>query len=190
MATLSPPQRHTRHHSWPPFKLHSFTHHTPARTIDEDPFAFFLSASNDLDGFPDEHITADIEPTPRSRSLSPFPCRRTQDEESPEISSTTTIAKLKRWIEKMERRYFHRRPTLLPEPEFKISPVRTPPKSPSSPQARGRLDARTRPNSRATRAMRSHSGRPRVWREPNEDIWTVMEEQEDIGRGITTSAAT
>jgi len=186
MMTKFSTSRHRRHHSWPPFQLHSFTHNT---TIDENPFAFFLSASDDLDDFSDEHIRADIDQRPRSRSLSPFVFRKAKDNRTFEISSTTAISKLKRWIEKMERRYFHRRHVLLPQPEFKVSPTKAPQNSPSSPQMRGRMNARTRPNSRANRAMRSHSGRPRIWREPDEDIWTVMEEQEEIGLGITNSWA-
>lgn len=187
MSTVFLASRHKRHHSWPPFPLHASK---STSRIDENPFAFFISTSDDVDGLADEHITADIELEPRSRSLSPFHLHRWTVEKSAEPGSDRTgFTKLKRWIAKMEKRYFHRR-MISPPPVLVVSPVRVPqnsPNSPNSPNARGRNGLRGSPRGRASGTIRSHSRKPRVWREPGEDMWPLEEEQEDLGLGISVS---
>ena len=173
---------HKRHHSWPPFRLHHFHQ---KKDIDDDPFAFFLSSANDGEQYVVDYMNAGTEtfsPSPRPRSLSPARFRKSSHKShgSPTISA---VLKLKKWIEKMEARYRHRRSSLSPEDmlstEFPSPPM------PLSPQLRGRRTARRVSKSVGDRMVRSHSGRPRVWIEPSRGIWPVMEEQEDIGLGIS-----
>ena len=174
---------HKRHHSWPPFKVHVF-HHTP-KDINENPFEFFLSASDDPDELLDD-ITAGIDIVPRSRSLSPLRLPSHGEVRPITQAASTSLAKLKKWIERMERRYFHHAQLLPPAPEIPTSPMLSPPPhSPSSPQPRGRRNNRGSPKGSRDRAIRSHSGKPRVWKEPGQDIWPVVEEQEEIGLGIS-----
>lgn len=183
-------RHHNRRHSWPPLRLQVFK---PNPVIDENPFAFFISApEEDLDTFTDD---AGIENTPpRSRSLSPFH-RHTSNPSSPVVSaaSTNPLIRLKRWIERMERRYFHRQPASPDSPSTspdvrRLSPTQPVPipNSPGSLDLRGRESYRLSPPGSRQGAVRSHSGRPRVWRGPSQDIWPVMEEQElEMGLGIS-----
>lgn len=178
--------RHRRHHSWPPFRLQTFAQ-TPS--IDEDPFAFFISASGDLEGLADDHITADIE-SARPRSLSPFHLVRRKEPKAPELSSTTAVSKLRRWIHRLERRYFKYFPQFQPKPStspptFTISPTKAPHNSPISPNIRGRSSSRGATRRFGDNALLSHSPRPRVWKEPSGSIYPVLEEQEDVGLGIS-----
>lgn len=176
--------RHKRSHSWPPFRLH---HVQPNKNIDENPFAFFVSAPEDAEAVPQDSFAAGIEETPRARSLSPFLTRRRPTE--PDLAALTAesnIAKLKKWILKMERRYFnHKLPNHLGVPEN--SPASPLHHSPGSPQLRGRGNTRGSPRALAsrTRGTRSHSAKPRAWREPAEYMWPVPEEQEEVGLGIS-----
>ena len=176
---------HKRSHSWPPFRLH---HAQPKKTIDENPFAFFVSAPEDGEAVPEDSLAAGIEETPRARSLSPFLTRRKPIE--PDLAALTAeshIAKLRKWIVKMERRYMnHKLPNHLSVPEN--SPASPLQQSPGSPQLRGRGNTRGSPRTLAsrTRGTRSHSAKPRVWREPAEYMWSVPEEQEEVvGLGIS-----
>ena len=170
-----------RRHSWPAFKVHVFHH--PPKDINENPFEFFLSASDDPDEVLDD-ITAGIENVPRPRSLSPL-LLPTHDEERPfRSSASTSLAKLKKWISRMERRYLHHT-HLLPPPTPVAPLLLAPPSSPGSPQSRGRRHSRGNLNGGRDDTIRSHSGKPRVWREPSQDIWPVLEEHEDVGLGIS-----
>ena len=189
--TLKAPsgRHHQRSHSWPPFHLHA----TPQKkSIDDDPFAFFISASDGPVIFPDDSTAAGIEPSPRARSLSPFLSRTHHEPNLAALTAASRIAKLKKWIIKMERRYLNYKPPSpsgvpqnSPASPLQRSPAPPLPRSPASPQIRGRGNTRGSPRSLASRGTRSHSARPRVWREPSGDIWTVLEEQEDVGLGIS-----
>lgn len=53
-----------------------------------------------------------------------------------------------------------------------------------SPPLRGRRPTRSNRRRYGDKAVRGHSQRARVWKAPDEDIWPVPEEQEDVGLGI------
>ena len=181
-TTLLHRAHHKRHHSWPPFRLH---HSHQKKEIDEDPFAFFLSTANDGEQYVVDYMNADIatfSPSPRPRSLSPAKLRK-HSRKSLGSPTVNAILKLKKWIEKMETRYRHRRPSPSTE-ESLYTEFPTPP-MPISPTLRGRRTARRVSQSVGNRTVRSHSERPRVWIEPSYGIWPVMEEQEDVGLGIS-----
>lgn len=175
-------RQHRRRHSWPPLRMHVFKH---AHDIDQNPFAFFLSTTDGFDDDDAEDLTAGIGEAPRARSLSPLHFGATATTPNLE-SAKSPIAKLKRWIERMERRYVHRGHTSSPEERIASPAIPIPSTgSPRSPVSRGRRDDRLSPSLVAKRDVRSHSGRPRVWREPDWDIWPVAEEQEEYGLGIS-----
>ncbi|MCJ1421839.1 hypothetical protein MMC32_008206 [Xylographa parallela] len=172
---------HRRSHSWPPFRVHSLER---PKDIDENPFAFFITATRDSNEIPEDPMSAGIEKTPRSRSLSPL---RLRVKHNPDLASLTVpnpFSRLKRWIQKMEKQYFHQG-QLSPLEVPQNTPVSLLPRSPISTPSRGRGNIRGSPRSLRSPDSRSHSGRPRVWREPSEDIWPVVEEQEEIGLGIS-----
>lgn len=200
---LRPGRRHSRRHSWPPFRPYTCN---ATNTIDEDPFSFFVSDAPPLNEDLFGHLTADIERSPRSRSLSPFRFRHWRKRSSPEDPSVTAIRRLKGWIARMEQRYFQhpRRRALSPSParlsdsspeptspqsspssiSFSIpSPPQTPsPRSPPLPRGR---TTQVRPNLSRQRVIRSHSAKPRVWKLPAEEIWPLAEELEEIGLGLS-----
>lgn len=163
--------------------MHVFKH---AHEIDQNPFAFFLSETDNLDDDA-EDLTAGVGEESRARSLSPLHLGTTAT--SPILESAKApVAKLKRWIERMERRYIHRGHASSHEEPIASPAIPIPipsPGSPKSPISRGRRDGRLSPSHITKREVRSHSGRPRVWREPGWDIWPVAEEQEEYGLGIS-----
>lgn len=178
---ILPSSHHRRSHSWPPFRVHALHF---SKSIDENPFAFFISTSDSVDDVSEESMSAGIEQMPRSRSLSPLHIHRNRDPDLTSLTAPSPFLKLKKWIQRMERQYFHRgllSPTEVPQ-NTPLSPLQ---RSPVSPQSRGRGNFRGSPKSPKSPNSRSHSGRPRVWREPSEGIWPVVEEQEDIGLGIS-----
>lgn len=191
-------KHHSRRHSWPPLRLSNFHH---KKDINDDPFSFFISPSDDSATFIFDHMNADIEPETRSRSLSPSMIHN-----KGKILKSPTMTKLRKWVEKMEARYLHtRRSSTSKVPSLLITPPESPmtgikrPASPEplepviemdyapvSPPLRGRRSHRTARRPYGNRMVRSHSKRARVWREPGEDIWPVMEDDaEDIGLGIS-----
>ena len=193
----------TRRYSWPPLKLIK-----PRREkdIDEDPFSHFLTPINyDHARAWDDYMEADIERESRPKSLSPCTMQNRD-----KVLQGPAIRKLKSWIQRMEARYVYRRtPDTMIEEEASLP---TPPNSPVqlqssinkrvafvemetgpnfdmcnitiSPPLRGRRPARSTRRRYGDKVVRSHSKRARVWKEPDEDIWSVPEEQEDIGLGI------
>ena len=177
-------RNHRRRHSWPPLHIHVFKHH---KEIDENPFAFFISPPEDSGGGIADDLSAGIEVGRRPRSLSPL---HVKEKPVSNLRSTplSPRAVLVRWIEKMEKRYVHKRRASDEEPPKPTSlvPTRSPP-APPSPQMRGRAVQQHSPNSSSGRQIRSHSGRPRIWRSPPSGIWTLEEEkeQEEHGLGIS-----
>ncbi|KAI4155921.1 MAG: hypothetical protein LQ340_000647 [Diploschistes diacapsis] len=195
---------HRRNHSWPPFKLH-----VPHRKhIDEDPFSFFISDTGSARSMID-HMNADIDTDLRSRSHSP----RMAHNKARLLASPTgkSILKLKKWVEKMEVRYFRSRSPDAPSPAavpYIVGPDADTPrpnlKRPASPEEleeiarsvpisispplRGRRARRTSRRPYGNRMVRSHSKRARAWREPDEEIWPVLEEDEEVGLGISVWA--
>ena len=172
-----------KRHSWPPLrKPRAFF---LDESIDENPFAYFISPAEDRDVFTNSHLAADIDDRRRSRSLSPAH-RGGLSALAATAAASSPTAKLKKWIERMELRCLRRSPSASEIP----MPSPNPPKplqayQTVSPPVRGRRDIRSSSRRRVNRNTRSHSRRPRVWREPSKDIWPVSEEGEEIGLGIS-----
>ena len=169
----------TRRHSWPPFPVHIFRH---SHDIDENPFEFFISAPENIDI--EDDLRAGIDEAPHAPSLSPFHFR-IKSPSSPVLEHTKSpIVKLKRWIERMERRYRHR--PVMVEPASSPTVPEPASNQPDVTSVRGRQNSRLSPPDGARRSIRSHSARPRVWIRPGEDIWPVLEEEQDeVGLGIS-----
>lgn len=185
-----------RRHSWPPFKtLH--TSFGGDDKIDDNPFAYFISPIEDQEAFVGSNLTAGITQRPRTRSLSPF---HSQFHSSP-LSTPLEwrpLVILRKLIRRLEAR---RHPTCRhpspsqpqtrapPPPDSYLKPPPSPASPPSpqvSPRIRGRRVLPSSEGSSRIRQGRSHSERPRIWREPGEDLWTLAEEGEEVGLGITT----
>lgn len=164
-----------KRNSWPPLRIPRKFYMD--EKIDEDPFAYFISPAEDRDVFFESNLAAGIDRNRTSRSLSPSDHKHRRNRIS--VAKSPTF-KLKRWIEKMERQYFHRG-----SPSHRVAPPE-PPKPPEtvSPPLRGRRDRRTGSSDRVTNNIKSPQRRPRAWREPSIDIWPVLEEAEDVGLGI------
>ncbi|CAF9927024.1 MAG: hypothetical protein GOMPHAMPRED_004295 [Gomphillus americanus] len=184
-----------RRYSWPPFKL-SFT--TKKKDIDEDPFSYFMEPLVDESPLNSANVGSNI----RSRSLSP----RTASNKD-KVLKSPVISRLRQWVQNMEVRYLHvNRGPLSDEITQLPTPPRTPSPSPSSkrpaspeeepemmldviditssPSQRGRRRTRTARRQYGDRTVRSHSKKARVWREPDSDLWSVLEEPDDVGLGI------
>ena len=185
--------------SWPQLRrLHRSQVHEP---IDSDPFAYFVSPAEDRMLYVEGSLTAGINIRTRSRSLPTFHPRKPRIILSMSTSSRSPTARLKKWIERMEKQYFHHsyrhhRDADLPDPIIRVIEPRPKPSIPGtepvvitiSPPLRGRGDVRTGSAQRRARDNgRTPPRRPRVWREPSADIWTVAEEDEEArsGLGIT-----
>lgn len=172
-----------KRHSWPPLRKPRAFYFD--KSMDEDPFAYFISPAGDRDVFFNSHLAADISPKRKSRSLSPAHHSDLTILNAATAASSPT-AKLKRWIEKMELRCFHRSPAM----SERLMPSPDPPRAPeimqtSSPPVRGRRNIRVGSRQRVGNNGRSKPRRPRVWREPSKDIWPVSEEgEEEFGLGI------
>ena len=176
-----------KRHSWPP--LHHKKHRASyfREEVDEDPFSYFVSDPAESSEAFLSGMAAGIDETPRARSCSPAHRNLLMSTSVP--SSPTT--RLKKWIERMELLCFHRsprssppiiqRPMPSPEPFRPSTMLMT-----SSPPVRGRRDSRVGSTHRVTANGRSKPRRPRAWRAPSGDIWTVDEEKEgeDVGLGI------
>ena len=172
-----------RSHSWPPLHIHVFKQH---KEIDENPFSFFISPPEDSRGSIADDLSAGIEDGRRRRSLSPLHIKE-KPVSSLRSHPLSPRAVLTRWIEKMETRYVHKRRASdeeLPKPSALIPlrpspPIPTlSPTAPLSPHMRGRAVKQQTPNGSPRRQIRSHSGKPRIWRSPPSGIWTLAEEKE------------
>lgn len=184
-----------RRHSWPPFKTLQTTS-GGGEQIDDNPFAYFISPVEDREDFVETHLTAGITVQPRPRSLSPFRQFHLSPLSAPPEWRPLVI--LRRLIRRLEARRYSTRRKLSPShpqtqaaspPDFYLQPhpsSASPPSPQVSPRSRGRRDLPSSVGSSRIRQVRSHSGRPRIWREPGEDLWTLAEEGEEVGLGITT----
>ena len=188
-------------HSWP--SPSTFATGTDSERIDDDPFAHFVSLSTDqVLSLEDKEFSADIAPSRsamrRSHSLSPDPqrARRFLIQHGPASSPSF---KLKRWIKRMEQQYRHHDIDVEPE-VIEITPRNVQQADdlasaeqdgmcgsvdeekvqsrPISPPLRGRKEFRIGSGRRTVRR------RPRAWRAPSEDLWTVTEELEGDGMGL------
>lgn len=184
-----------RRHSWPPLKP-SQTTFGGGDQIDDNPFAYFISPTEDH-VFVESYLTAGITQQPRTRSLSPFRCQSHNSSLSapPEWRPLVILRKLLRRLE--ARRDSTHRELSPPQPQRRAAPPpnlylqpqplpASPPSPQTSPRMRGRRDLPSSVGSSKIRQVRSHSGRPRIWREPSEDLWPLAEEGEDVGLGITS----
>ena len=187
-------------HSWPQLPK---VHRTKAeKPIDSDPFAYFVSPEEDPMLYIEGSFMAGISTkarSRRSRSLSPIRSRKPRIEVSISFTSKSPTAKLKRWIERLEKQYLHRSDRYADKPDPIIKVIRPRPKPavphtepvviPISPPVRGRRDARTGSGQRRNgNNGRTPPRRRRVWREPSAGIWSVAEEEEEggiSGLGIT-----
>jgi hypothetical protein len=165
-------------HSWPPSgKSRSFQ---IDKKMDEDPFAYFISPADDRDVDFDIDLEAGIRDGRwRSRSSSPRDSRRNRKfRKASSHAADAPTSSFKRWIERMEKQYFHRRPSShtvpLPGPLTSHPP-------PTSPPLRGRPCHRAGTAQHVPQLRRTPARRPRSWREPSLEIWPVLEEQEDGG---------
>lgn len=177
-------RHHHKRHSWPPLRRSKPLY--LEESIDADLFAYFISPTEWSDA------DAGIQSKPRSRSLPPFR-RRSLIPLSISANGESPTARLKRWIERMEKQYFHLTQSGLPPPEIilvepnsppVISPT-TPITIPRSPPVRGRRDVRSTSSQRVQPNSKTPPRRPRVWREPSSAIWSVAEEDEEVGLGIS-----
>ena len=175
-----------KRHSWPPLHKKPRTSYFE-QAIDDDPFSYFVSDPSENNDVYLNGMRAGIDDTPRSRSYSP---RHRATLMSAVVHSSPTN-RLKKWIEKMELRCFHRSPRKsppviqrpMPSPE-PFAPSKIP--LTSSPPVRGRRDIRVGSAHRVAANGRSKQRRPRAWRAPSAEIWPVIEEKEgeSIGLGI------
>ena len=151
----------------------------------------------------------------RARSLSPHrtPARPPYDAPAPTSPTAQAVRRLRAWMQRMEARYWsHRRApddddgSGAPTPSRKRKAASPPSDvemadgsgsgsgsgsddaAPGSP-ARGRKTLRrSRGSVGGGGGVRSHSRKPRVWRSPPPEMWTVVEEEredEAMGLGIT-----
>ena len=174
-----------KRHSWPPMSKGKPP--SDAASIDADPFAYFVSPLEE------SYSDAGIGIRSRSHSLPPF-CRRTRASLFTTKKAKSPAAKLKYWIKKMEKLYAHRSASAPPTPVIVVIEPRSPQArqesnpggATRSPVSRGRGNTRQTSGQRVAANGRTPPRRPRVWREPSSDIWSVAEENEEIGLGITT----
>lgn len=164
-------------HSWPP--LCEPRPFASDKKIDDDPFAYFVSPIEDRDVFFEADFAAGIRDNRcKSRSLSPaYPSRTHKFRKAWSHLADSPTSTFKRWIDRMEKQYFHRAPTN----HTLHLPVSSelPPPPPISPPLRGRPYYRTGASQRGTHTTGSSPRRrPRSWREPSIGIWPVLEEQE------------
>lgn len=175
-----------KRHSWPPLrKPRSFF---AEDNIDQDPFAYFISSSEDRDAFVDNDLTAGIDRKRRAHSLSPN-LHKTRTLSLAVAAASSPTMKLKKWIQRMELRCFHRSPPIMQRPmPSPDTPTLSQMPQTVSPPARGRRDFRVG----SSRNHNGHGGRrsarpQRVSRAPSGDIWTIAEEgdsKDELGLGI------
>lgn len=168
-----------KRHSWPP--LHATMSSRASPSINQDPFAHFISPVVDEESNLQVDLTAGITNRRRSRSLPPFiPSPKPSQ---PAIDKAKRrIAKLKKWIERMQMSYFHHS---CPN-NMTTSPPPAQPKTLEEllPTERGR-DVRLKATSRRRADARTPPRKPRAWIPPSDKIWPVTEETEDVGLGIS-----
>ena len=174
-----------KRHSWPSSaKSHA---NVLDEAVDDNPFSYFVSEPPKNSEACLGGTTAGIDNIPRSRSYSP---RYRVALVSSFVTSSPTN-RLKRWIAKMEFRYFRGSPSgnsstsqsPMPSSEsFQLSRSSVTP----SPQMRGRQDARVGSMRPIKTTGRSRPRRPKAWRAPSADLWPVVEdnEEERVGLGI------
>lgn len=171
-----------KRHSWPPLRMSRTSY--LKESIDQDPFAYFVSPASDRDVYFNDTLSAGIDTRRRSKSHSP-PSHSDHFVRFSAIRASSPTAKLKKWIERMELRCFHRSANTVERPGSSpdlLRPLETP--SPISSIIGGKEGARSSSSLCLSPNGRSRPRRPRSWREPSQGIWPVAEEAEEIGLGI------
>lgn len=148
--------------------------------IEEDPFGYILSPS----------LSAGIRNDKSPRSPSPFWIKASSTSKSSFSSYDRRLAKVRRWILRIESWYFrrggrvprsgkqdHQDQTSNPAKSSIIADDGT--RSTWTGQFRGRSNARTSSANRDDHMMRPIPGRQHLWRKPSESLWPVLEESED-----------
>ncbi|KAL8933646.1 MAG: hypothetical protein Q9216_006274 [Gyalolechia sp. 2 TL-2023] len=158
------------------------THHsrTPA-SIDQDPFAYFVSSTQEQEGVLQTSLTAGIAGPRRPRSL-PSIRPRTRHGRAVKDKARSRVEKLKKWIERMQIVYLHHNTaegTTDPPPP----PVPLETLDDLMAAERGR-DIQSVATSRVRAKTRTPPRKPRAWRQPSDHIWPVAEEAEEVGLGI------
>lgn len=167
-----------KRHSWPSLRVTKSPR--SSKPIDQDPFAYFVSPVLDEESVIQFRLSAGITNPRRSRSLPSFRLKSGRGQTATD-RARRRVAKLKKWIERMQLAYFHHR-TLVPA----TSPTPPVPQMMAEePIAidRGR-DTQVIATSRIRAQTRTPPRKPRVWRQPSDNIWPVAEEMEEVGLGI------
>ncbi len=168
-------------HSWPPLQANKSSR-APPPPINQDPFAHFISPVLDDESDLQTNLGAGITNRRRSRSLPSF--RPKPKSVQPAMDkSKRRIAKLKKWIERMQMSYFH---YSSPDNLTSIAPPPAQPKTLQEllPIERGRVEQFTA-TSRKRAKTRTPPRMPRAWRQPSDNLWPVTEEEENVGLGIS-----
>ena len=194
-------------HSWPPLTR---LRPSPSGDLDADPFSYFISHELSTNQQVDINIPPPISTSRRTRSM-PLLQRRNSSRRRLSAMGQSPVKVLLRWLERMEKQYFHypRASPPLPAPVPWNSPVEPlivtivpksraegsptdPPTSPqiaSSPPLRGRTGTRYGSSNRVNKNVKSRPRRPRAWKEPGTEIWSIEEEggNEEGGAGLGIS---
>ena len=159
---MASPSRHNRHHSWPPiFHLVDHKKEKPLPDIDEDPFAHFITPVEEEDDPFETAFSAGILDAPADHiSKAGKICRK--------IASGWT-------------KYVANHHTMLCEQYHRQAPDIQPYETVIHEPSRGRADLR---RSNRPRTSRTLSGHRHAWREPSDNIFTVMEEAEEQVQGL------
>lgn len=143
--------------------------------IEEDPFGYILSPS----------LSAGICKDKSSRSPSPFWIKASSSSSS-SFSSSDRLAKVKRWVLRIESYYLRGK---LPGQGGKQQQHSTPNPAKaiiadgttrSIAQVRDRNDVRNSSANREVHRMGAIPGRQHLWRKPSESLWPVVEESENV----------
>lgn len=169
-----------KRHSWPALQAKK-SHARTSPSIDQDPFAYFVSSALDEESVLQSHFRAGIPTRRRSHSLPSFRATSKRHGQTATDKARKRVTKLKKWIERMQVAYLHHSP---PGP-VTVSP---PPVSPTTldeflDMGRGR-DIRSTATSRVRAKTRTPPRKPRAWKQPSDNIWPLVEEAEEIGLGI------
>ena len=159
--------------------------------IDENPFPYFVSdPSPACETVSIGSLGTQSNHARRNKSHSLLHRKTT----TPFLGLSLPLTKLKHWIEKVEARCLFREKKSTPEVK-PVPPAPNPsPEIPmlteivviSSPPVRGRKEIRVGSSNRSSSRGRNGFRRNRSWRPPSQEIWTVDEETDDVGLGITT----
>ena len=200
-----------KRHSWP---SPSTSRPHLNNDINTDPFAFFISNRSASPQQEDIEIPQPIVTRRRTRSM-PLLRRRESSRRRLSAMKQSPVRALMGWIERMEKQYFHypksvspKLPSNVPQ-NSPIEPlivtvvprsfVERSPESASgslpttSTPLRGRGNMRCGSANRVNKNVKTPPRRPRAWREPSTDIWSIREEtmddddQEDVIDGLGIS---